>query len=182
MQGYLQRGMRLALLLLFLVLSMNVQGLAESKLNNYVISNIGRADLLSLYESKINVVVVGYDAAVTDYLAGAQLAVWLTAHNGKTSQVRLQCGLNDEIITLFEPATRQVPLVNDRYPSSGNRLLIGGAASNEAVKSHPEVAELLKKPGDMVVKRYGSDLIIAGFTGFDTERAVEYALDLLRQA
>lgn len=167
------------LLLILILISIPASGLAEGKLRNNLISDVTITDLLDQDQnSKISSVVVGYDSAVTDYAVGASLAVLLTAINRESLNIQLTCDISIEKTT-FVPAMRMIPFKTDMDVQGENRILIGGPFSNNEVIEYKEVNELLKEPGDMVIKRFGNDIVIAGYTAFDTQRAVNHLKTLI---
>jgi len=118
-------------MIIALLLVTSVHAIAESKLRNNIITNLEPVQARSFSE-EINAVVVGYDGAVTDYHAAAQVAVHLTALHQKEA-----CMLGD--LTL-------VPLNTDREPTAPNMVLVGGPFSNELAKKYSEVDTLLEQP------------------------------------
>ncbi|MDP7079130.1 MAG: hypothetical protein QF415_04525 [Candidatus Undinarchaeales archaeon] len=142
---------------------------------------IGRTDI---YEAQglpaIKGVVIGYNAAVTDYIVAARIAVRLTSKAFMRTTVQLSCtdGAPREV-ALILPKEREVPLYADIDKPSGLVVVVGGPRVNQYSPDH--LLERLKDPGDAVVIREGDRIHIAGYTAEDTVNAVESFLRFVDQ-
>lgn len=134
---------------------------------------IGRSDI---YEAQglpaITGVVIGYNAAVTDYIVAARIAVRLTSKAFMRTTVQLSCieGAPREV-ALILPKEREVPLYADIDKPSGLVVVVGGPRVNQYSPEH--LLERLRDPGDAVVIREGDRIHIAGYTAEDTVNAVD---------
>lgn len=174
----LMKNLLIIMFLMLVVITSLAFGLAESKLEYNVTTNVNYSDLIDENGNlKMSSVVVGYDSAVTDYLVGANLAIYLTSISGSTFPSQLFC--SNLPMSFFLPLKQEISLRTDLNTQTPARILIGGPAVNGQVSTYPEVAELLKEPGNIIVKKYGDDIIIAGYSAFDTERGAEYFTNLL---
>ena len=121
-------------LLLCIMIIPLVHTLALNKLEPNIITNIDADDILdSDGNSKISSVVVGYDSAVTDYLAGAELAIYLTSINKGGIQFQLFC--SSEPIAIYPPIESQVFLRTNVDIQTSARILI--AIPSSQIESIP---------------------------------------------
>ena len=168
----------IVLFVLLVFLAPFVQGVVFDDLSFNVISDVSRLDIAREYGSVFRSVVVGYDASPSDYLAAAQLAIALTAMNTHVHDVTLSCSQGTQQVRLFTPVEREVVLMTDQDPIRGPSVIVGGPLTNRFVRA--DAGSQLLAPGDVIVLRQGFDVVVAGYTALDTQKAVSEVIALLR--
>ena len=173
---------RIALILLILILLANITfAFPEEKFKSNIISNINSSDLIDQDKNpKATSVVVGYDSAVTDYIYGAQLAIFLTALNQKRMNINLFCDKINGISTLFIPSQRQVIFTTDNDLQTESRILIGGMLVNKETNKYKAVVQQVEDQGDILIWKINKDIIVAGYTALDTQKGIKYVIDLIQ--